>query len=194
MLPQIISWEQRKLSDIADLIGGNAWKSKDYSTDGKYLVVTIANVSGAPYINEVGNKINAVNNSPFILSKDDILVSLTGNVGRVSKMSDIPAVLNQRVGKIIPKFCTTDRDFLFSLLHNSHFETAMIEAGQGAAQKNISNLDVLNYELCIPPERREQIQIGNFFSNLDNLITLHQKESDKLTIFKKSLLTEMFPK
>lgn len=48
-------WEQRKLGDIADLIGGNAWRSKDYSTDGKYLVVTIANVSGAPYINEMGN-------------------------------------------------------------------------------------------------------------------------------------------
>ena len=172
----VISWEQRKLGDIADLIGGNAWKSKDYSADGKYLVVTIANVSGAPYINEMGNKINIVNKSPFILSKDDILVSLTGNVGRVSKMSDIPAVLNQRVGKIIPKARATDRDFLFSLLHNSHFETAMIEAGQGAAQKNISNWDVLNYELCIPPESREQIQIGNFFSNFDSLITLHQRK------------------
>lgn len=95
-------------------------------------------------------------------------------------MSDIPTALNQRVGKIIPKTRTTDRDFLFSLLHNSHFETAMVETGQGAAQKNISNWNVLNYELCIPLESREQIQIGNFFSSLNSLITLHQSKLERI--------------
>ena len=189
------AWEQRKLGDVARILGGNAWKASDYSDDGEYLVVTIANVSGEVIINDsVGNRISCDNPDVYLLNKGDILVSLTGNVGRVSKMSNIKGLLNQRVGKILPNNSDINADFLFHVLRNPHFERAMIDAGQGAAQKNIRNDDVLNYAFFLPVEKDEQNIIAHYFNRLDNLITLHQRKCDRLIALKKAYLDKMFPK
>jgi len=186
------AWEQRKLGTIADIVGGNAWKSIDYTENGSHLVVTIANVHGDYYMDDsVGNRINPEPNCTYELKENDILVSLTGNVGRVSKASKIKAVLNQRVGKIIPNN-HSEEEFLFTVVHNNAFENAMIIAGQGAAQKNISNSDVLNYEFYTPNNIEEEQQIGTFFKNLDDLITLHQRKLDNLKQLKQALLQQMF--
>ena len=187
------AWEQRKLGDVARILGGNAWKASDYSDDGEYLVVTIANVSGEVIINDsVGNRISCDNPDVYLLNKGDILVSLTGNVGRVSKMSNIKGLLNQRVGKILPNNSDINADFLFHVLRNPHFERAMIDAGQGAAQKNIRNDDVLNYAFFLPVEKDEQNIIAHYFNRLDNLITLHQRKLDKLKSLKQACLEKMF--
>ena len=186
-------WEQRKLEDVARILGGNAWKASDYSDDGEYLVVTIANVSGEVIINDsVGNRISCDNPDVYLLNKGDILVSLTGNVGRVSKMSNIKGLLNQRVGKILPNNSDINADFLFHVLRNPHFERAMIDAGQGAAQKNIRNDDVLNYAFFLPVEKDEQNIIAHYFNRLDNLITLHQRKCVALKNLKSALLSKMF--
>ena len=186
-------WEQRKLEDVARILGGNAWKASDYSDDGEYLVVTIANVSGEVIINDsVGNRISCDNPDAYLLNKGDILVSLTGNVGRVSKMSNIKGLLNQRVGKILPNNSDINADFLFHVLRNPHFERAMIDAGQGAAQKNIRNDDVLNYAFFLPVEKDEQNIIAHYFNRLDNLITLHQRKCEVLKNLKSALLNKMF--
>ena len=186
-------WEQRKLEDVARILGGNAWKASDYSDDGEYLVVTIANVSGEVIINDsVGNRISCDNPDVYLLNKGDILVSLTGNVGRVSKMSNIKGLLNQRVGKILPNNSDINADFLFHVLRNPHFERAMIDAGQGAAQKNIRNDDVLNYGFFLPVEKDEQNIIAHYFNRLDNLITLHQRKCEVLKNLKSALLNKMF--
>ena len=186
-------WEQRKLEDVARILGGNAWKASDYSDDGEYLVVTIANVSGEVIINDsVGNRISCDNPDVYLLNKGDILVSLTGNVGRVSKMSNIKGLLNQRVGKILPNNSDINADFLFHVLRNPHFERAMIDAGQGAAQKNIRNDDVLNYAFFLPVEKDEQNIIAHYFNRLDNLITLHQRKCEVLKNLKSALLSKMF--
>lgn len=141
-------WKEVKLGEVCSIKGGNAWKSEHYSTDGKYLVVTISNVKGNEYIDDTyGNRIDTVE-SQFILEQGDILISLTGNVGRVSKMTEVAAVLNQRVGKL-----TTNQsnNFLFTLLSNRNFEKEMVLSSQGAAQANISNNDVLNYKTSSLP-------------------------------------------
>lgn len=186
-------WEPCSLENVVSIMGGNAWKSSDYKLGGKFLVITIANVSGDININEnVGNYIDCDDHSVFVLHKNDILVSLTGNVGRVSKMTGIPAVLNQRVAKIIPKTDSIISDFLFHIMHNSKFEKAMIECGQGAAQKNISNKDILCYDFLMPLDKKEQMAIANYFNNLDELITLHQYKLEQMKEYKKGLLQQMF--
>lgn len=173
----MITWEQRKLGEVARTLGGNAWKSSDYKEDGEYLVITIANVSGDVFINDTtGNRLNCSSANEFLLNENDILVSLTGNVGRVSKMSKVKGVLNQRVAKIIPNEDYIIPQFFFHILRNPFFERAMIDAGQGAAQKNISNNDVLSYTFQIPNCKAEQKEIALFLDSLDNLITLHQRK------------------
>ena len=188
-------WEQRKLLNVAELFGGNAWKSSEYRPDGKFLVVTIANVNGNVFIDDsIGNRININGVSPYILHKGDILVSLTGNVGRVSRATGKALILNQRVGKIIPSYNQIDTDFLFSILRSSNFENNMIEAGQGAAQKNIGNRDVLEYQFRMPIVRSEQVALGKLFCRIDSLLSLHQRKLEKLKILKKAMLEKMFPK
>ncbi len=54
-------WKHYSIGDFTSILGGNSWQSKDYAEDGKYLVVTIANVSGDTYIdNTTGNRITAI--------------------------------------------------------------------------------------------------------------------------------------
>lgn len=186
-------WEERKLSNYITITGGNAWKSSDYSIGGDYLVVTIANVQGQRNINDkIGNKISVADPGKYLLKREDILVSLTGNVGRVSRMTDIPAVLNQRVGLVKPKTKKIDDEFLFQVLSNRRFESSMVASGQGAAQANISNNDVLSYELLVPQDVREQSIIAHFFRNFDNAIALHQHKLELLKEQKKGFLQKMF--
>ena len=194
-LPRIstTTWEQRKLGDIGSVVGGNAWKSQDYVNEGTYLVVTIANVTGNVFIDDtLGNRIDCDTPDPYLLHEGDILISLTGNVGRVSKMTATSAVLNQRVGKINVNQSLILPHFLFHVLRNSEFEATMIEAGQGAAQKNISNKDVLSYLFSMPLSLDEQDRIGSFFQQIDSLITLHQRKLSHLQELKKGLLQQMF--
>ncbi|HFU3728631.1 TPA: restriction endonuclease subunit S [Streptococcus suis] len=184
------AWKQRKLGEVCSIQGGNAWKSDSYSLTGEYLVVTIANVTGEYFIDDKkGNRIDInPNEMQYVLRKGDILISLTGNVGRVSKMTESKGVLNQRVGKLMT---TANLEFIFSILRTEKFENEMRLASQGAAQANISNKDVLQYMIFFPA-LPEQEAIGSFFSDLDQLITLHQRQLDHLKLLKKALLQQMF--
>ena len=187
------AWEQRKLGELMMIIGGNAWKSEDYSDTGNYLVVTIANVNGRYFIDDsFGNRIDVDNPGVYLLRKNDILISLTGNVGRVSKMTEIPAVLNQRVAKVVVDRANIDNEFIYQILSSFRFENAMIKAGQGAAQSNISNSNVKEYSAFMPNSRSEQAEIGAVFKHLDNLITLHQRKVEKFQNLKKACLEKMF--
>lgn len=181
-------WKEVKLGEVCSIKGGNAWKSEHYSTDGKYLVVTISNVKGNEYIDDTyGNRIDTVE-SQFILEQGDILISLTGNVGRVSKMTEVAAVLNQRVGKLATN---QSNNFLFTLLSNRNFEKEMVLSSQGAAQANISNNDVLNYKTSFP-SLPEQEAIGSFFQDLDKAITKQEEKVNQLKESKQTLLRKMF--
>ena len=181
-------WKEVKLGEVCSIKGGNAWKSEHYSTDGKYLVVTISNVKGNEYIDDTyGNRIDTVE-SQFILEQGDILISLTGNVGRVSKMTEVSAVLNQRVGKLATN---QSNNFLFTLLSNRNFEKDMVLSSQGAAQANISNNDVLNYKTSFPSLPEQEV-IGSFFQDLDKAIAKQEEKVNQLKENKQTLLRKMF--
>ena len=185
------AWEQRKLGDFSKILGGFAWSSKEYTPRGEFLVITISNVTGDYFIDDsIGNRINLEKESNYILASGDILVSLTGNVGRVSKMGPSKGVLNQRVAKMIPSK-KIEIEFLFQLMRDTKFELKMIESGQGAAQKNISNNNILSYSTNIP-NISEQKRIGHTLKKIDSLITLHQRKLDALKKIKSALLEKMF--
>ena len=185
-------WVEKQVKEVATIVGGNSWKHSDYKNNGDYLVVTISNVSGDNFINDkIGNRLFCDPDNAYILNENDILISLTGNVGRVSKMTAAKGVLNQRVGKVIPNENIVP-NFLFYQLNNPRFESTMVYAGQGGAQKNISNSDVLSYSITTPQSKTEQSLIGSFFSNLDRLITLQSQKLSALDLYKKALLQRMF--
>lgn len=153
-------WEQIKLGDICNTQNGYAFKSSQYSEDG-HFVIRIGNVQ-AGYI-DLNNpryiNISEEKQKKFILSDGDILISLTGNVGRVGiiKNDHLPAVLNQRVARIAikrPNICY--KPFLFYYINNPLFVESLQKKGRGAAQQNISTKDVEEVLIPIPPLPEQQ--------------------------------------
>ena len=82
-----------------------------------------------------------------------------------------------------------DNKFLAFAISQADIESLLV--GGGRAKLNAEALMEINLLL---PEKQEQVSIGNYFANIDNLITLHQRKYDKLTSIKKSMLEKMFPK
>ena len=188
-------WERKKVGDFAELKNGYSFDSKTYDAEGEFNVLTIANVQGSRniVIDEKTNRIKQVPRDiqPHQILKDgDILVSMTGNVGRVSLNSGDKNLLNQRVGLL--QMYNGGADFLYTSISTPRFENKMIESGQGAAQKNISKSDIENFEI-MNTSLEEQKKIAEFFKQLDKLIELNEKKVEKLELLKKALLGKMFP-
>ena len=117
-------WKEHTLGDLIEIQNGYAFKSTDY-TDSGYFVIRISNVQDGEitlanprFIKLADKKLER-----FILYDGDILISRTGNIGRVGiiQQDQLPAVLNQRVARITIKDQTADRDFLFRFLLSRTF-------------------------------------------------------------------------
>ena len=113
-----------KLSKVAELKNGYAFQSSKYNALGKWKILTIANVAGERYVKT--NECNSIIEIPYDIQKhqkleaNDILISLTGNVGRVSLCTEGFFLLNQRVGLLQLKV-SEDREYIYikhSLLIN----------------------------------------------------------------------------
>jgi type I restriction enzyme S subunit len=153
-------WELKKLGEVCDLMNGYAFQSKNYTDEG-YFVIRIGNVQDG--IIELNNaryiQLKEEKQKKFILQSGDILISLTGNVGRVGIINEahLPAVLNQRVAKIsIKNEIKLNKDFIFYFLTSEYFISSLIKAGRGAAQQNISTTDIENLEIPLPPLSEQQ--------------------------------------
>lgn len=153
-------WEIKTFGELCNLQNGYAFKSKQYSEDG-FFVIRIGNVQ-AGYI-DLNNpryiKIAEEKQEKFILKEGDILVSLTGNVGRVGIIQNehLPAVLNQRVAKIsIRDSKTCSKSYLYYYINNPLFIESLEKKGRGAAQQNISTKDIEELKVPLPPLPEQQ--------------------------------------
>jgi type I restriction enzyme S subunit len=163
-----------KLGDLVNFQNGYAFKSSDYSENGHYLI-RIKNVqSGFIDINDkcFVNIPKLEKFNKFILKKGDILISLTGNVGRIARIDQnhLPAVLNQRVASVEPKDKTVlDPDYLYFLLQSPQFFDHAIKSGKGAAQQNISTGDLEKFEVFIPELRQQKITVESLRKILSDI-------------------------
>ena len=118
----------------------------------------------------------------------------SGNIiGRVLLIdADDTYVYNQRTERIEVYENEYLPEFLYQLLNADNVRSKIIRASQGNTQiyVNWSSISELVYE--IPVSKEEQTKIGEYFRNLDNLITLHQRKYEKLSNIKKSMLEKMF--
>ena len=184
-----------RLADIATLKNGYAFQSRKYDTQGKWKILTIANVSGERYIND--DDCNCIINLPNdiqdhqVLKEGDILISLTGNVGRVSLCKAGNNLLNQRVGLL----CITknvNQEFLYQVLSSRKFENSMVACGQGAAQMNIGKGDVENFVLPYSSNTNNIHLVARILHSYDECIINEQQEQTLLTMQKQYFLDQMF--
>ena len=183
------------LSDIATLKNGYAFKSSQYNALGKWKILTISNVSGERYINN--ENCNCIINLPNdiqgheVLKEGDILISLTGNVGRVSLCKDGDYLLNQRVG-LLQLAKNVNQEFVYQILSSRGFENNMIACGQGAAQMNIGKGDVESYVLPYSSNVNNILLVAKILHSYDECIINEQRRLTLLTMQKQYLLRQMF--
>ena len=157
------NWQIKKIGEICNFQNGFAFKSSEYEDSG-FFVMRIGNVQDG-YISLSDPKFIKKSHKPFdkfILQSGDILISLTGNVGRVGVIDEnhLPAVINQRVARIALKNeIIIKKGYLLYFLKSSYFIENLIGAGHGAAQQNISTKDIEDLEISYPESLSEQLRI-----------------------------------
>lgn len=189
-------WEEKRLGKIGSLLNGYPFNNSDYVDGGRYNIITIGNVTGDKYIH-LTDKNNKIDRIPENISehqklkKNDILISLTGNVGRVSLNTAENNLLNQRVGllRVHNNYCYPE--FVYYTIANQTFTSLMISKGKGVAQLNISKCDVEDFKIPIPCFEEQQ-KIADFLSSMDEKNSVAQKELEFLKIIKKGFLQQMF--
>ena len=139
------------IKDICLLPSGFSFKPEMYCQNGNYKLVTIKNVNDIFVNTEKTDKISTMPNGIkkyCNLSVGDILMSLTGNVGRISIVTEKNNLLNQRVSvfKCDEKYKT----YIYALLNSQKYQIIMQKISRGTSQKNLSPIDVENLAIFIP--------------------------------------------
>ena len=185
-----------KIGDICDILNGYAFKSSKYVDDG-IRVIRITNVQKG-FVEDTNPQYYPVSEQweieKYMLHEGDLLISLTGNVGRVGLLSAelLPAALNQRVACIrIRNPAVIYKPFLFHLLNSDYFENRCIFASQGVAQKNMSTEWLKEYQ--IPSfSMDKQMEIASIFDKIDALIVSRKEQVRNLDQVVKSRFIELF--
>lgn len=132
--------EFMRIGDICDILNGYAFKSSKYVADG-IRVIRITNVQKG-FVEDTNPQYYPVSEQreieKYMLCEGDLLMSLTGNVGRVGLLSAemLPAALNQRVACIrIRNPAVIYKPFLFHLLNSDYFENKCILASPRCCSK-----------------------------------------------------------
>lgn len=184
-----------KLGNVCSILNGFAFRSEKYVHEG-IRIIRISNVQKG-YIEDKVPAFYPYNSKEAIkyeLECGDILISLTGNVGRVAILTAefLPATLNQRVACLrIKNESKLDKSFLFNYLNSDRFEQQCIVSSKGVAQKNMSTEWLKEYEM---PDLsiKQQKEISQILSELSALILCDKRQLAKLDELVKSRFVEMF--
>jgi type I restriction enzyme S subunit len=146
-------WNVSNLRTILNVDSGYSFQASDYSEDGEYSLVTIRNVKDG-YLDTLSqNKITLQDiDIPdyCFLKKGDVLISLTGNVGRTAMVDRDKQVLNQRVGKL--RCADNYKYFAYLYLLRPEVKKRLISIANGSSQDNLSPNDVFDAHFPVPPE------------------------------------------
>lgn len=146
--------EFKSLGNVLEILNGFSFKSGKYSKEG-IRVIRITDVQKGRISNKdikfyPLNLKSAI--SKYLLKTDDLVMSLTGNTGRVAMISenDLPAGLNQRVACLRPKNDILIR-YVFHILDTDEFEKIAMENSTGGGQQNLSTTWLATYKIPVPP-------------------------------------------
>ena len=188
------AWEQRKLGDIADIVGGGTPSTGNQSYwDGDIDWYAPAEIADQIYANSSQKKITGFgyeNSSAKMLPPGTVLFTSRAGIGKTAILTR-KGCTNQGFQSIVPHRGELDSYFIFSRTEELKRYGELV--GAGSTFVEVSGKQMAVMELMMPPTMREQQTIGGFFQQLDHLITLHQRKFEKLTNVKKSMLEKMFP-
>lgn len=142
-------WMKGTVDNIVKLLSGYPFKSSEYVSSGKYRLITIKNVKdgefspdNVDYIDQLPDKVP----SHCILTEGDILLSLTGNIGRVCIVNGYNYLLNQRVAKLQ----TLHPAYAYCMFRSKEMLNKMTALSNGVAQQNLSPFRAEKIRILIP--------------------------------------------
>jgi type I restriction enzyme S subunit len=147
-------WEVVPMGDFVQFKSGFAFKSSKFTDDGEHRLVTIKNVQDGvfnPVSDSILDELPEKLPSYCILEDGDILLSLTGNVGRVCLVYAGPFLLNQRVAKLSP-LISFDWMLSYCVFRSSEMRNALEMLSNGVAQQNLSPVQASKMDFPRPPE------------------------------------------
>lgn len=185
------AWEQRKLTEFVEFFSGLTYTPNDVQENGT-LVLRSSNVSNGEVVDADNVYVNPqVVNSENVKVGDIVVVVRNGSRSLIGKHAQIKAFMpNTVIGAFMTGIRSECPEFTNALLNTSRFEEE-IAMNMGATINQITGYMFSKMEFKVPC-LDEQKKIGEYFEKLDNLITLHQRELEKLQNIKKSMLEKMF--
>lgn len=185
-------WEQRKLSDVADVRDGTHASPK-YISEGHPLVTSknvkdgFVNYDDIQYISD--EDFDEINKRSKV-DVNDVLIGMIGTIGNIALIRKEPdfAIKNVALIKDAKKI---NYLYIYHFLQSNSTIKQLTNSMDGGTQKFIALGNIRNLDIDIPSDQ-EQAKLGQYFESLDNLITLHQRKLEKLKYIKKSMLENMF--
>lgn len=200
-------WEQRKLEEVMDTV-------TDYVAAGSFAdirnnVTYLNEPAYAQLVRTVDLKKKFTNDDSVYVDENAfkylwrvnldeeciVLPNIGANIGEVYfvEPSDLPYDNNVLGPNAILLKTKEDSYFAFTSLSNGYFQKQLFENVGSSGQPKFNKTELKAIQLFIP-HVDEQKKIGDYFRNLDNLITLHQRKLKHVKDLKKSMLQKMFPK
>lgn len=183
-------WEQRKFADIFKVSQGLQIPiSERYLEPGenRYFYITNEflkdNCEEAYYIEKPSENV--------ICDEEDILMTRTGNTGIV--VTDVMGCFHNNFFKIMYDKNLFSKRYICYLLSSEGMQKMILNSAGSSTIPDLSHKSFYKMEGCFPKLKDEQEKIGDYFFNLDNLITLHQRKCNELKEVKKFMLQNMFP-
>ena len=183
-----------KLGDACEILNGFAFKSENYVGSG-IRVIRISNVQKG-YIEDntpAFYPLETKGLEKYMLEEGDLLISLTGNVGRVAILEKefMPAALNQRVACLRLKTDKLSKRYLFHILNSDFFEKQCIQYSKGVAQKNMSTAWLKDYEILLYSKEQQEL-IADILDKMRLIKKSRYYELQKLDELVKARFVEMF--
>lgn len=192
------AWEEKKLVEFSNLIHGDGdWiLSEDITSNGEYKIVQLGNIGLGKYTQK---DLKTVSSKTFEMlkgtpiKKGDLLINrmVDGNVNSCIFELDGNYITSVDVCWIRENEYINNY-FLMSLLTTVKSQRMLLNLSSGSGRIRISKKNLFEKFNFFLPTSDEQTKIGNFFKNLDKLLTIHKSELEKLKNIKKSMLEKMF--
>ena len=182
-----------KIKNFVKIVDGFSFSTGDYSLYGKFKIISIANITGGRYMENL-EEAKSICNIPRKLNYDqtikngDLLITMTGNVGRTSFSNSNDCLLNQRVCKLLTSN-SFHKELIYQLTKTSRFKKTMQIESAGAAQKNISKAAIYNFKFDSTSANKRNIQV---LKMIDFKIEALKLLESKLKKLKQYLLTNLF--
>jgi type I restriction enzyme S subunit len=190
-------WDITQLGNCLRVVGGYAFKSTHFSSEG-IPVIKIGNInSGVFHDNGISFWEHDIKLNKYLIHPKDVVISLTGTVGKddYANVCILPDkypkyYLNQRNAKL-ELYENINVDYLLYLLKDTKIKGQLTGISRGIRQANISNSDILNLNIPLPPISL-QTQFAEIVTKIEEQKTLVKKAIDETQYLFDSLMSEYF--